>query len=100
MVYYNLKLTLRNIWRHKTFSFINTVGLTVGITSCVLIGVYTYNELSFDKFFSGHNNIYRINKVTSEQSKQSKLHIITQGKLVTAIRTSIPEVEYVSFFRP
>jgi putative ABC transport system permease protein len=62
MVYYNLKLTLRNIWRHKTFSFINIFGLTVGVTCCLLIGLYAYNELSFDKFHSGYNNIYRINK--------------------------------------
>jgi putative ABC transport system permease protein len=100
MVYYNLKLTLRNIWRHKTFSFINIVGLTVGVTSCVLIGLYAYNELSYDKFHSGHNNIYRINKVTSEKNKQSQLHSITPGKLVPSIRTNIPGVEYATVFRP
>ena len=100
MVYYNLKLTLRNIWRHKTFSFINIVGLTVGITSCMLIGVYAYNELSFDKFHSGHNNIYRINKITSGENKQSQLHSITPGKLTPSIRTSIPEVDYATVFRP
>ncbi|HMK18506.1 MAG TPA: ABC transporter permease [Chitinophagaceae bacterium] len=100
MVYYNLKLTLRNIWRHKTFSFINIVGLTVGVTCCLLLGLYAYNELSFDKFHSGHNNIYRINKVTSEKSKPSQLHSITPGKLAPAIRTSIPEVEYATVFRP
>src|SRR4249919_3283772 len=100
MVYYNLKLTLRNIWRHKTFSFINIVGLTVGVTCCLLIGLYAYIELSFDKFHSGHNNIYRINKVTSEKSKPSQLHSITPGKLVPTIRSSIPEVEYATVFRP
>ncbi len=99
MVYYNLKLIVRNIWRHKTFSFINIVGLTVGVTSCILIGLYTYIELSYDKFHSGHNNIYRINKVISEKNKQSQLHSITPGKLVPSIRAGIPEVEHATVFR-
>lgn len=100
MVYHTLKLTLRNIWRHKTFSFINIVGLTVGVTSCILIGIYAYNELSYDKFHTDHNQIYRINKVTTEKNKQAQLHSITPGQLVPAIRAGIPEVQQATIYRP
>src|SRR6185436_1923186 len=99
MFYHTLKLTLRNIWRHKTFSFINIVGLTVGVTCCILIGLYAYNELSYDKFHSNYRNIYRINKVLAEKNKQAQLHSITPGKLVPAIKASIPEVQYATVFR-
>lgn len=100
MFYHTLKLTLRNIWRHKTFSFINIIGLTVGVTSCILIGLYAYNELSYDKFHADYNNIYRINKVTTEKNKQAQLHSITPGQLVPSIRASIPEVQHAALFRP
>src|SRR5688572_9102442 len=100
MFYHTLKLTLRNIWRHKTFSFINIMGLTVGVTSCILIGLYAYNELSYDKFHADYNNIYRINKVTTEKNKQAQLHSITPGQLVPSITTSVPEVQHAALFRP
>ena len=100
MFYHTLKLTLRNIWRHKAFSFINIVGLTVGVTSTILIGLYAYSELSYDKFHADYKDIYRINKVITEKNKQAQLHSITPGKLVPSIRTSIPEVEHAALFRP
>ncbi|HET6769571.1 MAG TPA: ABC transporter permease [Chitinophagaceae bacterium] len=97
---HTLKLTLRNIWRHKTFSFINIIGLTVGVTSCILIGLYAYNELSYDKFHTNYNNIYRINKVTTEKNKQAQLHSTTPGQLVPSVRANIPEVQHAALFRP
>ena len=100
MFYHTLKLTLRNLWRHKTFSFINITGLTIGVTCCILIGLYVYNEFSYDKFHSGYKNVYRINKVITEKNKQAQLHSITPGKLVPSIKASIPEVQYATVFRP
>ena len=56
-----LKLAFRHLLRKKTFSFINIFGLTVGLTSCVLIGLFIADELSFDRF---HRNADRIARVT------------------------------------
>jgi len=54
------KVALRNLLKHKFFSLINIFGLTVGITSCLLIFIYVTDELSFDKFHSNAPNIYRV----------------------------------------
>src|SRR6476469_10220023 len=55
-----LKIAFRNLWRHKVFSFINLMGLTVGMTACFLIFLYVSFELSYDSFHSKADRIYRI----------------------------------------
>src|SRR5687768_4486232 len=55
-----LKIALRNLWRHRVFSFINIMGLTVGMTACFLIFLYIKFELSYDSLHSKGDRIYRI----------------------------------------
>lgn len=54
------KIAFRNLWRHRIFSFINIMGLTVGMTACLLIFLYVRFELSYDRFHSKAERIYRI----------------------------------------
>src|SRR6478609_5689098 len=55
-----LKIAFRNLWRHRVFSFINIMGLAVGMTACFLIFLYVRFELSYDSFHSKADRIYRI----------------------------------------
>src|SRR4051794_39551270 len=55
-----LKIAFRNLWRHRVFSLINIMGLTVGMTACFLIFLYIRFELSYDSFHSKADRIYRI----------------------------------------
>ena len=55
-----LKIAFRNLWRHRVFSFINIMGLTVGMAACFLIFLYVQFELSYDGFNSKADRIYRI----------------------------------------
>lgn len=54
------KVALRNLFKHKFFSAINIFGLTVGITSCLLIFIYVTDELSYDRFHAHAENLYRV----------------------------------------
>jgi putative ABC transport system permease protein len=54
------KIAFRNLWRHRVFSLINILGLAVGMTACFLIFLYVRFELSYDKFHSKADRIYRI----------------------------------------
>ena len=60
MIQNYLKIAFRNLWRHKAFSFINIMGLTVGMTACFLIFLYIRFELSYDSFHTKADRIYRI----------------------------------------
>lgn len=54
------KTAFRNLWRHRVFSFINIMGLTVGLTACFLIFLYVRFELSYEAFNSKADRIYRV----------------------------------------
>jgi putative ABC transport system permease protein len=41
-----LRVALRNLWRHKGFSFLNIMGLTIGMSACFLVFLYVKFELS------------------------------------------------------
>ena len=52
--------TLRNIRRNKIYAIINTLGLTVGISACLLLFLVIQFETSFDNFHPKKNSIYRV----------------------------------------
>lgn len=61
-----LKIGWRNLLRSKVHSFINIIGLSIGIASCVLISIYIKDELSYDRY---HEHATRIHRVVSESAK-------------------------------
>jgi len=92
------KLALRNLARNKVYSFINIAGLSLGLASAMLIILYVKDEISYDRFHTGVNRIYR---VTSESfdKKGNKTNYngntgLFQGPRFTA---HIPEI--LSFVR-
>lgn len=56
-----LKVALRNLWRNKTFSAINIIGLALGLAICFLISLFVIDELSYDKFNLKADRIFRVN---------------------------------------
>lgn len=55
-----LKIAFRNLMKSKVFSFINILGLTIGITVCMMIFLFIMNEFSVDKFHANGDRIYRV----------------------------------------
>lgn len=55
-----LKIAYRNLLRQKSFSLINIIGLTVGLTCCFLILLFVRHELSYDNFQQKADRIYRL----------------------------------------
>jgi putative ABC transport system permease protein len=54
------KTSWRSLKKNKLYSMVNIIGLTIGITSCILLGMYIGNELSYDRFHSQANRIVRL----------------------------------------
>lgn len=55
-----LKTAWRNLMKNKVFSFVNILGLTIGITVCMMIFLFIMNEFSVDNFHKNGNHIYRV----------------------------------------
>lgn len=54
------RVALRNIRRYKFFAFINILGMTIGITACLLILIYIIDEVSYDTFHQDADRIYQV----------------------------------------
>jgi putative ABC transport system permease protein len=55
-----LKISFRNLAKHKGFALINISGLTLGLASCLLIGLFVWDEKQYDKNILDANEIYRV----------------------------------------
>jgi len=54
------KIAWRNMMKNKVFSFINILGLSTGLTCCMLITLYILNETSYDRYQKNADNIYQV----------------------------------------
>src|SRR5690242_5941133 len=64
-MFHNYLITaLRNFSRHKLYSFINIAGLTVGLTCAIFIILFVRDELSYDRWIPGTENLYRVEHAT------------------------------------
>ncbi|HEX3079472.1 MAG TPA: ABC transporter permease, partial [Puia sp.] len=55
-----LSIAWRNLKKSKLFSFINILGLSVGLTCCMLITLYVMNETSYDAYQKNAHNLYQV----------------------------------------
>lgn len=86
------KIAFRNLKRHKLFSFINVLSLTVGLTSCILISIYVKQELSYDNYLDNSGRIYRIaTKHISERG--TSFDAETPMPLGNALKNTYPEIQ-------
>jgi putative ABC transport system permease protein len=60
MLKYFLKTIFRHSLRYKLFTFLNIVGLAIGLTVCLLVSLYVQDDLSYDRFHADADNIYRV----------------------------------------
>ena len=88
-----LKIALRNLFSNKLFSLIKIGGLAIGLMVCMLILLYTKDELSFDRFHAKAGSIYRVVQ-TMQMGKDEPFNIgITQNPLGPAFKKEIPGIE-------
>lgn len=90
-----LKIGWRNVMNQKQFSGINIIGLTIGISACLLILCYVYNELSYDKYHSNLDRMYRVLHAYGESETPAAEDYQVWGSAPAGptITNKFPEVE-------
>ena len=87
-----IKIAFRNLLRHKGYSFINIVGFAIGLACCLMILIYTMDELSYDRY---HRNVDRLYRIHLEAAIAG--HTVngpqTCAPLARGMMAEIPEVE-------
>lgn len=91
-----LKTAFRNLLRQKSSTFINVAGLTLGITSSLVLFLLVRHLSSFDNFHFNRDRIYRI--VTQSDGNDGKFYSSgVQSVFPEAFRQDFPEAEEVTF---
>jgi len=94
-----LKVALRNLLRHKSYSFINVAGLAVGITCCLLILLFVQDELSYDRYHEKAERIYRL-IVENQAEGKTFNNALSSAPMVPALLRDYPEIESAVRFYP
>src|SRR6516225_6506201 len=86
------KTAWRNLMKNKVFSFINIVGLSIGLAACLLILQYVSFQLSFDRFNKNAEDIYRVTNDRYQNGKLIQHGTITYSAVSKAMQDDYPEV--------
>jgi putative ABC transport system permease protein len=88
----HLKIAFRNLVRNKVFSFINIVGLATGLSICLLIMLYIFDEVGYDKHHTHAGSLYRIASVAGS----GETWAAAAAPVAWSVKTDFPEVEEVT----
>ena len=93
MIQNYFKTAWRNIFRNKVFSAIEICSLSIGLCVCMLIILYTKDEISFDRFHTKQSRIYRVVQTMQVGQDHSDKLGITMAPLGPAYAQNIPSIE-------
>lgn len=102
-------VALRQVWRHRSFSAINVIGLTLGITSCMFIYLWVKDERAVDNFHEKRDRLYNVYMRTASKDGVTGLYNVSASYNDTDKRLhipfedagqSIPEIEGMAFYHP
>src|SRR5690606_982160 len=89
----HLKITLRNLLRHKGFNAANLLGLAVGFAVCILISLFIYHEIGFDRFHEQADRIYRVVSDSYNPGSEPRHYATSSRHVAPILAADYPEVE-------
>jgi putative ABC transport system permease protein len=93
-----LKTAFRNLLKNKGFTAINVLGLALGLATCLLIVFYVFDELSYDRYNTNADRIYRVNN-DIKFGGNTNSYAVSPAPLAAALKSDFPEIEQVVRFR-
>ena len=87
-----VKIAWRNLTRNLAFSAINIAGLSIGMATCLLIGLFVLDELSYDRFHTNADRIYRVvlrGTLNGEQIREANI----MAPVAATLQQQLPEIE-------
>jgi putative ABC transport system permease protein len=90
-----LKNAVRIIVSQRFYSIINIIGLSIGITACILVSLYVKHDLSFDRYHKNAENIYRI-EFSFPQEGVINHNAQSQAMLGPTLKSEYPDIKKLS----
>src|ERR1700679_2962512 len=95
-----LVTALRNLVKHKLYSFINIAGLSVGLACAIFIALFLRDELSYDKWIPDSANLYRVELTFHMRGRPPWSVASAPFPLLRAMQDRIPEVKATTHLVP
>jgi putative ABC transport system permease protein len=97
MIYNYLKIAYRNLLKYKFISFINLFGLTVGFTCCLVILMFIVNELSYDRYHTKADRIYRVTRAFNGNDGKKWLELGTVAPpFAPLLQNDFPDIQKIT----
>src|ERR1700727_3182021 len=87
-----IKTAYRTLVKNKGFTVLNILGLSLGLASCLLIIFYVVDELSYDRYNTKADKIYRVNE-DLKLGENNVLYAVAMPPLADALKNDFPYVE-------
>jgi len=94
MIYNYIIIAIRNLIRSKGYTFINIMGLALGMVCVLFIGLWVWDELSYDRFHEKEDRLYRV--ISEVQWDYTQVWKNTPARLADVLREEIPEIGNVA----
>src|SRR5688500_5849534 len=96
MFQHYFKISWRNMLKSKGYSFINVSGLSIGLACCMLIFLYTKDEISYDRFHDKKDRIHQLTYTFWNLESDEKHYISTTNiSAGEGFQSDIPEIEAI-----
>ena len=94
MLFSHLKLSIRSLFKNKSYTLLNLLGLSSGFVVFILITLYTAHEFSYDRYHEKADRLYRVYKADTDNFYQgSNFYAVVHTPLPPAMKAEFPEVE-------
>src|SRR3984885_7670657 len=87
-----IKTAYRSLLKNKGFTILNVLGLSVGLATCLLIVFYVVDELSYDRYNTKADRIYRLT-LDAQLNGHGGVFATSEGPLLSEIKSTFPEIE-------
>jgi putative ABC transport system permease protein len=91
-----LNAALRNLSRNQLYASINIVGLAIGLAAGIFAGLYVREELSYERFIPGHENIYRVSMTRQTPGTATAPFSTAYYRVAEWLESDFPEMQAIS----
>jgi len=95
-----IKIVLRNMGKYRAYSLINILGLSIGMTCCILIVIFIRDEISFDRYHEKADRIYRLVNSFDFDTEFNRDYARSSAPFAPTLKKNFPEIEEAVRFFP
>jgi putative ABC transport system permease protein len=88
-----LTVGLRSLARHKSYAFINIVGLAIGLAACLMLLLYVRYEMSYDKWLPDAERVYQVQAISTAEGTDRRPSQGAHGVVADSLAQAFPEIE-------